>query len=98
MKNLYNIFHYQIQYKNKKRYDFYVDNDCYLAGYPQNKERSVSSGNITKILKEKVEFEHSLDAKHGNSGSPICLSNNLLVVGIHKEGDKNEPINYMELF
>ena len=87
-----------LNYKNKMGYDFYVDKDFYLAGYPQNNERSVSSGKITKILKEKVEFEHSLDAKGGNSGSPICLSNNLLVVGIHKEGDETEPINYGTFF
>ena len=87
-----------LNYKNKKGYAFYVDNDCYLAGYPQNKERSVSSGKIAKISKEKVEFEHTLDAKGGNSGSPICLSNNLLVVGIHKAGDETEPINYGTFF
>ena len=46
-----------LNYKNKKGYNFYLDNDFYLAGYPQNKERSVSSGKITKILEKKVEFE-----------------------------------------
>jgi len=42
-----------LNYKNKKGYNFYLDNDFYLAGYPQNKERSVSSGKITKILEKK---------------------------------------------
>ena len=43
---------------------------------------------------ESEEFEHSLDAIGGNSGSPICLANNLFVVGIHKQGDGKRPINY----
>ena len=43
---------------------------------------------------ESEEFEHSLDVVGGNSGSPICLANNLFVVGIHKQGDGIRPINY----
>ena len=86
----------QPDFSYKNGYNFYADkkNDFYLAGYPNNKERSISSGKITKILKEKVEFEHDLDAEGGNSGSPICLANSLFVVGIHKQGHKTEPINY----
>jgi len=81
-------------YKND--YNFYLNknNYFYLAGYPQNNERSISSGKIIKILEESEEFEHSLDAIGGNSGSPICLANNLFVVGIHKQGDGKRPINY----
>ena len=69
----------------KSGYDFYKNKFFYLAGYPKNNERSVSSGQITNILAEP-EFEHSLDTLVGNSGSPICFTNNLLVVGIHKQG------------
>lgn len=81
----------------KNGYDFYKKNYFYLAGYPQNilneNDRSTSSGQITEIL-EKPEFQHSLDTGPGNSGSPICLFNNLFVVGIHKAGIENKPINY----
>ena len=84
-----------LNYKNG--YDYYLKekiNDFYLAGYPNNGERTVSSGKITEILEQKEEFKHTLDAEGGNSGSPICLANNLLAIGIHKQGDRNNPINY----
>ena len=84
-----------LNYKNG--YNLYEDDYFYLAGYPENNlysnGRSISSGKLTKILDEP-EFEHSLDTENGNSGSPICLANKLLVVGIHKEGNKNKSINY----
>ena len=81
----------------KEGYNLYLNDFFYLAGYPQiNNEdgRCISSGKMTKILDE-TEFEHSIDTYNGNSGSPICLANNkLFVVGIHKEGNSFEPINY----
>ena len=48
-----------------------------------------------KIL-DNFEFEDNIDTYIGNSGSPICIanSNKLLVVGIHKEGNIIESINY----
>jgi len=84
-----------LNYKNG--YNIYINDNFYLAGYPQNNsnenERSISSGKIINIL-DNLEFEHSLDTGHGNSGSPICLRSNLLVVGIHKQGHTTRPINY----
>ena len=81
----------------KNGYNIYINENFYLAGYPQNNsnenERSISSGKIIKIL-DNSEFEHTLDTDHGNSGSPICLGSNLLVVGIHKQGHTTRPINY----
>ena len=86
-----------LNYKNGLNFYKEKNNYYYLAGYPQNNlnenERSVSSGKIINIL-DNSEFEHSLDTGPGNSGSPICLASNLLVVGIHKQGHKTEPINY----
>ena len=43
----------------KNGYNFYANekNYFYLAGYPQNNERSISSGNIIEIF-EEPEFEH----------------------------------------
>jgi hypothetical protein len=85
-----------LNYKNG--YNIYIDKNLYLAGYPQNKlnknERSISSGEIKIINNKDSEFEHTLDTGYGSSGSPICLSDNLCVIGIHKEGDKFRPVNY----
>ena len=85
-----------LNYKNG--YNIYIDKSLYLAGYPQNKlnknERCISSGEIKIINNKDSEFEHTLDTGYGSSGSPICLSDNLCVIGIHKEGDKFRPVNY----
>ena len=78
----------------KEGYNSYTNNNnyYYLAGYPRNNERTVSSGQITEIL-EKPEFKHFLDDAGYNSGAPICLANNLFVIGIHKQGDNFKKIN-----
>ena len=60
---------------------------------PNKSERAICSGKITKIKKNN-EFIHSMDSRAFSSGSPICLIDNKLVVGIHKQGDKILPINY----
>ena len=59
----------------------------------QNNVAKIYSGKITKILK-KPEFEYTLETAHRNSGSPICLANNLIVVGINNKGNINKSINY----
>ena len=83
-----------LNYKNG--YNFYKGKDIYLAGYPSSEtnkgERCISSGEIKEI--KNFEFSHSLDARKGSSGSPICLIDNKCVIGIHKQGDKIKPINY----
>ena len=80
----------------KYGYDDYKKGKFFLAGYPRDliymKERHITSGQIKEI--DGFEFEHSLDTARGSSGSPICLINNIQVIGIHKHGDKNDPINY----
>jgi hypothetical protein len=86
-KYLYPDFNY------KNGYNIYESKVFYLAGYPLNKnERFISSGKI-KIISD-FELEHTLDTSGGSSGSPICLSENLNVVGIHLRGDKSLPVNY----
>ena len=61
-----------------------------MAGYPNvlNNlgERHIPSGLINVI--KNFEFEHSLDTREGSSGSPVCLVDNQLVIGIHKGGNK----------
>ena len=84
-----------LNYKNGN--DIYLNDYFYLPGYPQNNlikvERTVSYGKITRILNDP-EFEHSFNTDDRDSGSPICSKKNLLVVGIHKQGDKKEIKNY----
>ena len=70
-----------------------------MAGYlnyPKTKGskcvRTICSGKITKI--DKYEFEHTFDSRASSSGSPICLIDNSCVVGIHKSGHKEKPINF----
>ena len=80
----------------KYGYDIYKKGRFILAGYPSDeiyqKERHISSGEIKDIF--DFEFSHSLDARNGSSGSPICLFSNTQVIGIHKQGDKKKPLNY----
>ena len=84
-----------LNYKND--YISYLNNNVYSVRYPEknfNKnETSISYGKITKIL-EKPEFELTFNKGQGNTGSPICLANNISVVGIYKKGNKNQSINY----
>ena len=80
-----------LKYKND--YNSYLNDYFYLVEYPQNNMSKISAVKITKILK-KPEFEHTLDTEHGNSGSPICLANNLSVVGIHNKRNIDESIKY----
>ena len=83
-----------LNYKNG--YSNYKKEDLYLSGYPNYKkyknERHVSSGKINTF--EEFEFEHTIDTREGSSGSPICLSSNLNVIGIHKCGVESKTINY----
>ena len=55
--------------------------------------KEVSSGKIIAI-NYKLEFVHSLDAINGNSGSPICLKNDIMIVGIQKQGDLFKSIKW----
>ena len=67
-----------------------------MAGYPRllgkKDERCICSGQINEII--GFDFEHTLDSRGSSSGSPICLIDNKCVVGIHKQGDLERPVNY----
>ena len=81
----------------KTGYEKYKNSRICSAGYPIDKnknflERHVSSGEINKI--NDFEFEHNSDSNLGSSGSPICLIENQLVIGIHKQGDKKNKANF----
>ena len=73
-------------------YDQYKDMDIFTLEYPRD-EIEVGSGKIKDIL-DNFEFKHNIDTEPGSSGSPIILPNSLKVIGIHKEGDREFPINY----
>ena len=73
-------------------YDQYKDMDIFTLEYPRD-EIEVGSGKIKDIL-DNFEFKHNIHTEPGASGSPIILPNSLKVIGIHKEGDREFPINY----
>ena len=79
----------------KYGYNIYKNCKLFLAGYPDDpmyqNERHISSGEIKSI--KGFEFEHSIDTRPGSSGAPICLIENLRLIGIHKRGDKIKAIN-----
>ena len=90
----------ELNYKNLGGFNFYLNCDFYLAGYPSvddvykqfKGERHLSSGKILQVF-NYFEFNHSLDTRCGSSGSPICLISNQGVIGIHKSGIKSNFIN-----
>ena len=89
------IFLYpDLNYKNG--YDIYKGKKCFLAGYPIGnlyEGKHCSSGEIKDIM-NIFEFVHTCDSNYGSSGSPIVSFEDQFVIGIHKSGDKKQPINY----
>lgn len=80
-------------------YDKYMNNmqnKYALAGYPNDygheKEGHISSGKIKEI--DNIEFGHNIETGPGSSGSPICLIESSSVIGVHKEADFEECLNY----
>ena len=100
IKNYDRIFHdiklldYDMNYMNG--YYQYIDRDVFTVGYPGGRYASNGSGTIKKI--SRYEFEHDISTEPGSSGSPILLLTGDVhtkqVIGIHKSGDKTNPINY----
>ena len=85
-----------LYYKNYKNgYNFYKEKSVNLLGYPQTNsnegDKKLKNGKIINILNNS-EFEFSLDIDKGNSGSLICLEDNLSVVGIYKRGNTDKKI------
>ena len=90
-----------LDFNFKNGYDFYKNANIYSASYPMYKKvyRCVCSGEIKKIDEIEefpgiFEFEHSLDTYFGSSGSPVCLGDNLCVIGVHKGSNQKGVINY----
>ena len=68
-----------------------INNNIYIVQFPYG-NLSYSKGKILKI--DKYEIIHDVHTETGSSGSPIFLENTTRVIGIHKEGDKLNKINY----
>ena len=69
--------------------DRLIDETLYIIQYPEGK-LSVSYGILDKISEDKkYNFNHKCSTKGGSSGSPILNMNNNKIIGIHKEGHKN---------
>jgi surface protein len=75
-----------------KGYEKYTNKDVFTLQYPMD-SIELASGKILKVI-NNYEFKHNLDTEFGSSGSPIILHNSLLVIGIHKESDNKEKVNY----
>lgn len=74
--------------KNKK-------NSVYILQFPHDDELYFSGGKIIEVDTENgYDFAYNASSKSGSSGSPIISASSLEVIGIHKEGDEYEPINY----
>ena len=83
---------YDLNYTNG--YKQYKNMDVFALQYPKDKIE-IAAGTIMNIGDEyEYEFEHNIDTTNGSSGSPIIIPNTRKVIGIHKEGDKEEKINY----
>ena len=68
------------------------ENDCndkeiYILQYPNGKKYSCSYGRIISL--GEYDIQHTCSTERGCSGSPILFLLNFKVVGIHKEGYKN---------
>jgi len=75
-----------------KGYEQYRNKDAFVLQYT-NKGIAFATGKIEDII-NNYEFRHNINTEYGSSGSPIILLNTLKVIGIHKKGDKYEPVNY----
>ena len=73
-------------------YDIYENERIYIPQYPLGKELSNSKGKIKSI--KNYEFSHLASTKPGSSGSPIFIEETIKVIGIHKQGKKDNSENY----
>ena len=72
-------------------YNNYLNKDIFTLGYPNGEDIDFSPGKIINIFEN--EFYHDCDTDKGNSGSPILLSSDKRVIGIHKAGIPAKNVN-----
>ena len=87
---------------------FLLPNKNYLNSYSQFKNRKIkifqypkgsdqlkcSKGEIKEVDEFIFEFSHKANTEKGSSGSPIFLSTDETVLGIHKQGSETKKENY----
>ena len=73
--------------------DKLIDETIYIIQYADGK-LSVSYGVMHSVSEnKKYNFNHKCSTKDGSSGSPVLNANNNKIIGIHKEGHKNNGYN-----
>ena len=75
-------------------YNTLLNKEVLVLQYPFG-QLSYSLGNIIEI--NGYEFTHLASTEHGSSGSPVFVKDCLMVIGIHKSGDRKKNENYGEL-
>ena len=85
----FNFLNYDLNYKDG--FKTYKDAPIFIPHYPENNVENVS-GKISEI--NDNEFTHEACTHEGSSGSPVILISNSKVIGIHKEGNFDENVNY----
>ena len=77
-------------------YSIYKNVDVFTIEHPLGKSAASASGKILRI--DDNEFCHDISTDVGSSGCPIILLNNnmnlIQVIGIHKNSDKKNKINF----
>ena len=80
---------------DKNGYSMYKDTDIFTVEHPFGSDAACASGVILGV--DDYECDHNIPTESGSSGCPIILLNNnknsIQVIGIHKNGDKQEKIN-----
>ena len=71
-------------------YEQFEGQDIYIPQFPGQRNLSFSSGKIKSVNIYTNEFSHLSSTDKGSSGSPIFLAGSLLVLGIHKQSNKNK--------
>ena len=81
-----------IEYLNG--YEQFENKQIFILQYAAGGELQCSAQIIKKINLLKNEFSHLSSTLKGSSGSPIFIKGSTYVLGIHKQTNKKETINY----
>jgi len=77
------------------KYNDLKEKEIALLQFPKGGKLGFSKGKIKEI--NKYEITHLSSTEPGSSGSPIFLIDSIKVIGIHKQGSKNNNENYGDL-
>ena len=72
--------------------NIYENRSIYLLGYPEGMETKVSYGVLDKLYEDRIQ--HFCSTKDGSSGSPILLSENSKIIGIHFGNPKSKNFEF----